>query len=354
MRVINKVAINALIVFVSSVTQGVSKYNEYKKLEGHKIENDYSSPLPYTYLSGVDLPLEFSWGTVDNVSYLTRTLNQHIPQYCGSCWAHGALSSFADRLKIARKGMVGMAGTDGPDINLSIQYVLNCGTAVAGSCYGGSATVVYEFLKQVGSVPYETCQTYLACSADSDEGFCGDVDTSCSSMNTCKTCNTFSAYGGECVEINEYPNATIAEYGTYSLDIDAIKAEIFARGPVAAGINAKPLVNYEGGVYSDNNPEDKEINHIVSIVGWGMDEEQKQYWIVRNSWGEYWGELGYCRVQIGDNILGIEGEISWATPKDWTERNYPCYEDGSNCINVPSRGVYKDPSLDVSAVYSRL
>lgn len=44
---------------------------------------------------------------------------------CGSCWAHGSVSSLADRIKIAR-------GAVGDDINLSIQFVLNCGTETAG------------------------------------------------------------------------------------------------------------------------------------------------------------------------------------------------------------------------------
>ena len=55
-----------------------------QKLKGHKVENDYYSPLPYTYIDPSELPDEFTWGNVQNVSYLTRTLNQHIPQYCGS------------------------------------------------------------------------------------------------------------------------------------------------------------------------------------------------------------------------------------------------------------------------------
>ena len=43
---------------------------------------------------------------------------------CGSCWAHGALSALADRIKITN------SSTD--EINLSIQHILNCGGHIAG------------------------------------------------------------------------------------------------------------------------------------------------------------------------------------------------------------------------------
>ena len=101
--------------------------NELIDLPGHTVENDYHLPLPHSYLNLEDLPKEFHWGNVEGFSYLTRSLNQHIPQYCGSCWAHGALSSLADRIKIARNGSLG-----GDDVNLSIQHVLNCGQEIAG------------------------------------------------------------------------------------------------------------------------------------------------------------------------------------------------------------------------------
>lgn len=203
-------------------------------------------------------------------------------KYCGSCWAHGALSSLADRIKIARKGR-------GDEINLSIQYVLNCGSDVAGSCHGGSHSGTYEFIKSVGYVPFDTCMPYVACSKESSEGICKYVDTQCSVYNTCRTCDTFGGRDGKCTEIESFPNATVSEYGSYSLfeanKVHKIKAEIFARGPVAAGVNAEPLVNYNGGIVRDRNLLHKIINHVVSIVGWGK-EDDTEFWIVRNSWGK--------------------------------------------------------------------
>jgi cathepsin X len=211
------------------------------------VHNDYTSPLPHTYLHASKLPDNFNWGNVNGVSYLTHSLNQHLPQYCGSCWAHGALSSLADRIKIARLGQ-------GDDINLSIQFILNCGASVAGSCSGGYHTSTYEFIKKVGFVPYDTCQPYIACSAETKEGFCAHVDTTChiqmkntleieidskSMVNVCRTCDTFAGMGGACVEIDMFPNATVSEFGMIDFVdnvVTNIMTEIFIRGPVVSKI----------------------------------------------------------------------------------------------------------------------
>ena len=75
-------------------------------LPGHTIFENYVHPLPYTYTSVDDLPKSFNWGDVNGISFLTKSLNQHIPQYCGSCWAHSSLSSLADRIKIMRSNVV--------------------------------------------------------------------------------------------------------------------------------------------------------------------------------------------------------------------------------------------------------
>jgi cathepsin X len=183
----------------------------------------------------------------------------------------------------------------------------------AGSCHGGYHTSTYEFIKETGYVPYDTCQPYIACSVDSTEGFCSLIDTTCKASNICKTCDTFGGMGGACSEIDYFPNATVAEYGSIEFDervVSKIMTEIFVRGPVAATINAEPIVKYQGGIFTDDS-HSQMTNHIVSIVGWGTDEETgTKYWIVRNSWGQYWGEMGYMRLELGKNLLGIEGEVS--------------------------------------------
>ena len=269
------------------------------------------------------LPQSFTWSNVNGINYLTKNLNQHIPVYCGSCWAHGSISSLADRIKIARKAQW-------PDINLSIQFLLNC--QMGGSCNGGDHIATYKAIKSYGSIPFEDCMVYQACSSDSKEAACqqNKQNFQCTPVNICRTCDTFTYNGGSCYPITYYPNATIAEYGAIKGSSDMM-TEIYKNGPIACGINAEEITDYKGGIL--NLPTKlKMINHIISVVGWGYDAElNKQYWIIRNSWGSYWGELGFMRLVAGEDQLGIEKSCAYAIPKSWTTQNVPCYEDGSNC-----------------------
>lgn len=99
--------------------------------------------------------------------------------------------------------------------------------------------------------------------------------------------------------------------------------EIYQRGPIACAMAVPDeLVNYTGGVYVDTTGN-LELDHDISVVGWGVEDGTK-YWLIRNSWGSYWGENGMLKLIRGINNLNIEGYCSWAEPKDtWTtdERN---------------------------------
>jgi cathepsin X len=302
----------------------LSTYNVFSRTSEYvpNLDIDIDSYTSNYELTNTQFPDNFNWGDIDGTNYLTKNVNQHIPSYCGSCWAQGSISALADRIKIKRNGKF-------PDIALSVQFVLNC--QLGGSCMGGDHLSAYKSIKEFGQIPLEDCMSYQACSSDSNEKACENKkDFTCDPINICRTCDTFSDNGGSCVPIHFYPNATIKSFGAVN-GVDNMKMEIMDNGPIACGINALKIEDYHGGILDVPNSL-KIIDHIVSIVGWGYDEEiKKQYWIIRNSWGSYWGEMGFVRLVLGENQLGIERSCAWAIPGSWTETNVPCDENGKNC-----------------------
>lgn len=94
------------------------------------------------------------------------------------------------------------------------------------------------------------------------------------------------------------------------LAVDRIKAAILKYGAVAAGVLCTPAFEaYNEGVYEDTlagcPTEDgvpcwyAPMDHLVALVGWNDngDPEKEGYWILRNSWGDDWGEGGYMRIK---------------------------------------------------------
>jgi cathepsin X len=245
---------------------------------------------PQDYIRTEDVPAAFSWRNVSGVNFVTWNRNQHIPQYCGSCWAFGTTSALNDRISIVRKGQW-------PEVTLAPQSLINC--EGGGDCDGGSHGDAYQYMQQTG-IPDETCVPYQATNG-----------LPCTP--TCQTCWP-SAKGASCVQVNNFNLFKVDEFDFVS-GADDMKKEIMARGPIACGVDATDGFDaYTGGIYSEFTfPE---INHIISVVGWGTADDGSQYWIGRNSWGTYWGEGGWFRIVMGNSYynLGIETDCYWATP----------------------------------------
>ena len=78
-----------------------------------------TSPLPHTYLSEKDLPKEYDIRDLDGVSYASIDRNQHIPQYCGSCWTQSSVSALSDRMALLTDNMF-------PEVDLAPQVGISC------------------------------------------------------------------------------------------------------------------------------------------------------------------------------------------------------------------------------------
>lgn len=250
-------------------------------------------------LDSTHLPEQFDWRNVEGVNYASINKNQHIPKYCGSCWAHGTTSSLADRFQI-------LNGPNAIPISLSTQVVVNCQPG-GGSCFGGNPLDVYEFAYTHG-IPDDTCQQYIAHNSE---------QPLCSAMQVCEDCLSPSPKEDEdgrirCKPITNYKNYFVKEYGRVS-GAHNMKMEIFKRGPIDCGIESTNQFHaYTGGVYREHK-DSWDINHAIAVVGWGK-ENGEEYWIGRNSWGAYWGEGGYFRMKMHEDNNAIEQDCNWAVP----------------------------------------
>ncbi|CAB4056578.1 CTSZ [Lepeophtheirus salmonis] len=249
---------------------------------GHLPRNDGRPDLSHIYrpLPRAYAPPEWDWGNVHGRNFLTQAKNQHIPQYCGSCWAQAVTSSMSDRIKIIRKG-----------------------------CHGGEAQNSHEWIHKYG-ITDETCSIYLARGHDNG--------APCTKTEICRNCEPGAA---TCYEPKVFPKYFIDEYGPVEGDNpieqeDNMMKEIFERGPIVCSIavTEELVKNYTSGIFYDKTG-DKNLVHDISVVGYGVESGVK-FWRIRNSWGTYWGEKGFFRLVRGVNNLAIEsGNCNWAQPK---------------------------------------
>lgn len=93
-------------------------------------------------------------------------------------------------------------------------------------------------------------------------------------------------------------------------------------GPLAIAVHAnQDWFSYKSGIFKPKPNDCPSLaiqgNHAVLLVGYGPD-----YWIIKNSWGEDWGEKGYIRMAKRtqtsilypsgqDNVCGINNAASY-------------------------------------------
>lgn len=289
-----------------------------------------------------NLPAMVDWRNKDGKNWVSPILDQG---NCGSCVAFAAVGVLETQYKIAS-----LLPT--MNIKLSPQHLFACG---GGGCDSGwYPSSAANFIQKKG-VPDEACSPYIS-------GATGQ-DVACQA--SCANAPQRS------LKISSFTTPTRG-----SKNIQAVK-QALQTGPVVTTLDVyADFMAYAGGVYQHTTGEALG-GHAISIVGY---DDSKQAFIIRNSWGQTWGENGFGYVSYSDysgvgdetwlyNIPALAGAISINSPNDYdyvtgslpfkSESTYQTTEaqtvtiyntQGKSVWNDTCAGVSCDRGIDVSGL----
>jgi len=185
---------------------------------------------------------------------------------CGSCWSFSTTGSIEGQNYLKHNKLS----------SFSEQELVDCSKGTNQGCEGGDMDAAFEWIESNG-LCYESAYPYTAA-----DGTC--QESSCTAE----------------VQVTGYTD--ISQGNT-----DDLKTAIGTKGPISVAVNANFFWQlYSGGIFDHScNPSD--LDHGVLAVGYGSN-----YWKVKNSWGESWGESGYIRLKDG-NTCGIAEDASYPT-----------------------------------------
>jgi len=227
------------------------------------------------------LPSSFDWRNNNGHTYIGAVRDQG---GCGSCYSFGAAAAAEGTYNYAT------GSTDANCADFSEAYIAWCLSTISpySSHFSGCNGADYDYYELQALVDIGIIDESYFPYTDSDNQSCPSATSSA-------------------------PKTTFESWNRVSCnDIDAIKTAIMTYGVVDAAVYVSTsFSNYSGGIFTDsyttcsstpcyNTP----TNHAISLVGWGTDATTGDYWILRNSWGDSWGEDGYMRLDATSARVG--------------------------------------------------
>merc|ERR1711998_375102 len=110
-----------------------------------------------------------------------------------------------------------------------------------------------------------------------------------------------------------YAQDKLKATSSYSVrGVSQIQTDLMTNGPLYVAFTVyDDFETYKSGVYKHTTGGFLG-GHAVEMIGWGT-ENSEDYWLIKNSWNEEWGDNGLFKIARGVNECGIEGSVSGGT-----------------------------------------
>merc|ERR1712002_590619 len=220
---------------------------------------------------------------------------------CGSCYSFSATGALEGAVKKAKGSLP----------NLSEQQYVDCSGRYGNyGCQGGWYMAAWKYLADAGGSACESNYPYVA-----RKGWCR--------WQTSMKCATVSSYHDTSPGSESDLTAALAQVGPVSVAIDATRSG---------------FRSYRSGVFYDPYCSSSALDHAVLAVGYGS-EGGMDYYLVKNSWGTWWGDQGYIKMARNrNNHCGIATKPSYPIVEGGPHPPDPCHDDNVNCPSWAAAG----------------
>ena len=254
---------------------------------------------------------------------------------CGSCWAFAAAHTYTDHLSIAAGSRTSQ---------LSARYLAAClrnrNLVVNGNgcCGAWELLAGFYFFRSTGAVT-DTCAPYTLRRYSTNPFYKrgNPIERFCPA--TCSDGTSFQP-----------GNRRLHSFQRLTNENEVITA--LRTGPVIAAMRTSDRFKYDYrcGVFCFDSRTDRLAGgHAVEIVDYGTTSSGINFWVVKNSWGDNWGEGGYFRIRRGD-LISAFGTPVLSTSQPVTSPTVPFMACAPRNVSDPTDNTLVMSAADVAII----